>query len=124
MRRAHSPHRAAVLAERAVTMRVAPTLSEALLWQALRGSRLGVPFRRQVVLGDYIADFLAPRARLVVEVDGGFHREPARVRADARRDRDLGRMGYRVLRLPHALVVEQLEQALLLVVAALAEQQP
>ncbi len=102
-------------------MRVAPTLSEALLWQALRGSRLGVPFRRQVVLGDYIVDFLAPRARLVVEVDGGIHQEPARVRADARRDRDLGRMGYRVLRLPHALVVQQLEQALRLVVAALAE---
>ncbi len=121
MRRAHSPHRAAVLAERAATMRVAPTLSEARLWQALRGSRLGVPFRRQVVLGDYVVDFFAPRARLVVEVDGGFHGEPARVRADARRDRDLGRMGYRVLRLPHALVVEQLEQALVLVVAALAE---
>ena len=121
MRRAHSPHRALVLAERAAGMRAAPTLSEALLWQALRGSRLGVPFRRQVVLGRYVADFFAPRAGLVVEVDGGFHGEPARVRADARRDRDLGRMGYRVLRLPHALVVEQLEQAIALVVAALAE---
>ena len=121
-RRPHSPHRAAVLAERAVTMRAAPTLSEALLWQALRRSQLGLPFRRQVVLGDYIADFFAPRARLVVEVDGGCHAHPARVRADARRDRDLGRMGYRVLRLPHTLVVEHLEQAIALVVAAMAEQ--
>ncbi len=103
-------------------MRAAPTLSEALLWQALRRSQLGVPFRRQVVLGDYIADFFAPRARLVVEVDGGYHAHPARARADARRDRDLGRMGYRILRLPHTLVVEQLEQAIAMVVAALAEQ--
>src|SRR5690606_27964289 len=52
---------------------VARSASEAALWRRLRGRRLGVQFRRQVVLGSFVVDFLAPSARLVVEVDGGWH---------------------------------------------------
>jgi very-short-patch-repair endonuclease len=78
---------------------------ERALWRELRGGRLGVSFRRQVVLGSrYIADFAAPSLRLVVEVDGGIH---ARQRvADARWDRDLARLGYHVLRVPAQLVMQ------------------
>jgi very-short-patch-repair endonuclease len=110
-----TPH--AVIVARAAAFRAAPTTTEALLWEALRAEKLGVRFRRQVVLGRYIADFVAPRAKLVVEVDGEVH--AGRAAADARRDRDLGRMGYRVLRLPRELVQERLEEAVALVVAAL-----
>jgi very-short-patch-repair endonuclease len=53
----------------------------------------------------------------VVEVDGGYHRD--RVRADARRDRELGRLGWRVLRLPDELVRLQLDAAVAAVQAAL-----
>jgi len=72
--------------------RAALTESEARLWSALSAGQLGVSFRRQVPLGNrFIVDFLAPRARLVVEVDGGYH---ARRRgADARRDAKLRRLG-------------------------------
>lgn len=100
-------------------MRAAPTATEALLWEGLRGSRLGVGFRRQVPLGRYVADFFAPSARLVVEVDGGYH--AARRRADARRDRDLARLGVRVVRVPAALVASAPGEALELVRAALSE---
>ena len=85
--------------------RRAMTESEAKLWAVLRGRKLGVQFRRQVVIGRYIVDFAAVAARLVVEVDGGYH--ALRVCADQRRDRDLARLGYRVLRLPAALVLDQ-----------------
>ena len=71
--------------------------SEAALWRVLRARQLGVEVRRQVVLGDFVADFVVPAARLVIEVDGGAHR--ARGAADARRDRKLAKLGYRVLRL-------------------------
>ena len=98
-------------------MRAAPTLTEALLFEALRGGRLGAPFRRQVVVGGYIVDLLAPRQKLVVEVDGGYHAR--RRRADARRDRKLARLGYRVLRLPAELVQHRLAEAVALVAAAL-----
>jgi very-short-patch-repair endonuclease len=77
-------------------MRQSPTDSEATLWRALRARQLGVEFRRQVPVLDFIVDFLAPAARLVVEVDGGYH--ALRERADARRDEKLRRAGYRVLR--------------------------
>ncbi len=91
-------------------MRFAPTSSEARLFEALRGGRLGVAFRRQVpLLGRFIADLFAPEVRLVVEVDGGSHAD--RQAADARRDRALVRAGYRVLRLEAALVMGDLGEA-------------
>ena len=100
-------------------MRLAPTESEALLFSAIRGRRLGVVFRRQVPLAGYIVDFLAPAARLVVEVDGAYHAR--RVRADARRDRVLEGLGYRVLRLEAELVLRDLAGAVERVRAALRE---
>ena len=86
---------------------------------ALVGRQLGVSFRRQVPLGGRtIADFVAPAARLVIEVDGGSHR--TRAQADARRDRVLERLGYRVLRLAARLVLRRPAEAVALIVAALA----
>ena len=116
--RNRSAARIALLDERARGMRVALTASEALLWGRIRGRRLGAVFRRQVpLLGRFIADFLAPAERLVIEVDGGHHAEQAR--ADERRDGVLARAGYRVLRLDAALVMRDIEAAVALVHAAL-----
>ena len=75
-----------------------------------RAKQLGVGFKRQVPVGGrFIVDFLASRARLVVEVDGGYHAR--RRAADARRDRALERLGYRVLRLSDELVLSDLPEA-------------
>jgi very-short-patch-repair endonuclease len=114
-----TPHRSAVLSERAHGMRHNMTRSEAALWSRLRRKQLGVSFRRQVPLGGrFIADFFASARRLVVEVDGPWHR--GRDAADARRDRVLARLGYRVLRLDEALVLGDLAQAVERVREALA----
>jgi very-short-patch-repair endonuclease len=86
-------------------MRSAPTASERALWAELSSSKLGVGFRRQQVVAGCVVDFLAPSRKLVVEVDGGYHCTPARRRADARRDRQLQRAGYRVLRFSADLVL-------------------
>jgi very-short-patch-repair endonuclease len=110
--------RAAVLARRAAGMRAVPTPGERVLWAALRGGRLGVRFTRQVVLGDCIADFCCRSARLVVEIDGGYH--AWRVAKDAERDTKLARRGFRTLRLSEQLVLTQLEEALRRIFAALA----
>lgn len=53
----------------------------------------------------HIADFAAASAKLVIEVDGPVH--VRRRGADARKDRALRRLGYRVLGLDAALVIEQ-----------------
>jgi very-short-patch-repair endonuclease len=111
-----SPHRLSVLTDRADRMRRAPTSSEARLFEALRGERLGVTFRRQVLLlGRLIADFFAPDLRLVVEVDGLSHSR--RDAADARRDRALARAGYTVIHLDAELVMREVEAAVARVAA-------
>ncbi|MEI9937499.1 MAG: endonuclease domain-containing protein [Pseudomonadota bacterium] len=107
------------LALHAHTMRQAPTESEARLWRALRSSQLGVAFRRQVPLLGFIADFYAPSARLIVEVDGGYHER--RVTVDARRDRKLTRAGYRIVRLQADVVIRDLSVAVLAVRRALTK---
>jgi very-short-patch-repair endonuclease len=102
-------------------MRHAPTSSEARLFEAVRGGRLGVRFKRQVpVLGRYVVDLLAAEVHLVVEVDGGYHEE--RERADTRRDRALARAGYHVLRLEAQLVMGDLAEAVRRVSDAIARQ--
>ena len=112
-----SAHRSAVLAGRASRMRTAPTPGERVLWAALRGGCLGVRFTRQVVLGDYIADFFCRSARLVVEVDGGYHVRQAV--EDVERDAQLARRGYRTVRLPESLVLNDVTGALRLILATL-----
>ena len=111
-----------VLLERAALMRHSPTSTEALLWSELRGGRLGVPFRRQVVIGRRIADFCAPSIKLVVEVDGGYHAGQAP--RDARRERELAALGYRVVRVDASLVSHDLPAAVALVRAALVASAP
>jgi len=93
------------------------TPTEEALWAQLRGCRLGVWFRRQVPLGRFIVDFLAPSASLIVEVDGGYHR--TRQSLDARRDLQLTRLGYQVLHLEADLVRTNLQSALQLIRATL-----
>ena len=109
----------ALLATRAREMRFAPTASEERLWGAIRGRQLGVQFRRQVPVGRYIVDFLAPEAWLVVEVDGGYHER--RAAADARRGGALRRAGYRVLRIESEMVNGELRAAVERIRGALAE---
>jgi very-short-patch-repair endonuclease len=118
---ANRPNRSArstLLAERAHAMRQCPTPSEEALWRALRRRGMGVEFRRQVVIADrFIVDFVSPAARLVVEVDGKYHDRTHA--ADARRDRKLARLGYRVLRLENDFVLRNLAEAVVRIHAAL-----
>jgi very-short-patch-repair endonuclease len=111
--------RRALLLQRARELRARETESERRLWRCLVSSKLGVAFRRQYVIGGRVADFAAPSVRLVVEVDGSSH--AGRERADARRDRQLARLGYRVLRLDAALVLRDPPLAVARVVEAMAE---
>jgi len=102
-----------VLASYAQENRRSPSEPEHRLWLELSGGKLGVSFRRQVVLGAAIVDFFAPSVRLVVEVDGVQHRQ--RLTADARRDRDLRRLGCEVLRIEARLVMLDLRGAIMVV---------
>ena len=49
------------------------TLSEVLLWKQIKNKSLGVEFKRQVPILEYIVDFYCQELRLVIEVDGNTH---------------------------------------------------
>ena len=100
-------------------MRASPTSSEARLFSALRGKRLGVTFRRQVpLLGRFIADLYASELRLVVEIDGGYHLE--RAERDARRERALVGAGYHLVRVTDSHVMIDLGSAVASIRAEIA----
>jgi len=109
--------RSSTLQIHAAQLRSSLTPSEAALWRLINAGKTGVWFRRQQVIGSFIVDFVAPAARVVIEVDGEYHSR--RRSADARRDRVLRRLGYRVLRLEAELVLRHPEQAVALIRAAL-----
>jgi very-short-patch-repair endonuclease len=72
------------------------TDAEVRLWHELRSRRLDrIKIRRQVPIGNYIADFVCLEATLVIEVDGSHH---GGSRRDLTRDAELKRRGFRVLR--------------------------
>ena len=72
------------------------TDSERKLWSGLRREQLGVKFRRQHPVGNYIADFACLEPKLIVELDGSQHaRQPD---YDARRDRFFHEHRFAVLR--------------------------
>jgi len=73
------------------------TDAERLLWHHLRAHRLvGYKFKRQVVIGPYIVDFVCFEACLVIEADGGQHMEQAA--ADNSRTTFLESKGFRIIR--------------------------
>ncbi len=74
------------------------TDSERKLWAGLRGEQLGVRFRRQHPLGNYIADFACLGPKLIVELDGSQHQDQQAY--DARRDAFFRAQGFGVLRFP------------------------
>src|SRR5579862_8168996 len=90
------PHRR-FMTMRARSLRRDSTDAEKRLWTALRDRRLeGIRFRRQVVMGRYIADFCAANPKLIIELDGVQHEDQEIY--DEARTRYLTAQGYLVLR--------------------------
>jgi len=104
------------LTTRSRRLRQDSTDAEQKLWSILRNRQMnGFKFRRQVELDGYIADFLCPDARLIIEVDGGQH-TPER---DARRTIFLESQGFRILRFWNHDVLQNLDGVHAAIAAAL-----
>ena len=85
------------------------TPAEKKLWSKIRGKALGVKFRRQHPINRFIADFYCHEARLIVEVDGGYHGEEDQQACDLGRTREVEEFGIRVIRFANEEVEEDLE---------------
>jgi len=107
-----------IILDRARRMRREMTEPELKLWSILRNRDLvGVKFRRQVPIGNYIADFCCLAHRLIVELDGGQH--AAQEAADASRSRFLSEEEFRILRFWNDQVLSGSEFVVAEIVAAI-----
>ncbi len=86
--------------------RSVPTESENIFWQLVRGKSLGgYKFRRQHIIGPYIADFVCLQCKLVIEIDGLIHELPEHKTSDEERTHFFNKNGFRVLRFTNNEVI-------------------
>ena len=84
------------LREFARQLRNNSTLSEVLLWKQIKGKALGVEFKRQVPMLEYIVDFYCQEIGLAIEVDGNIH--DFRYLEDAQRQQEIEKYGVIFIR--------------------------
>ena len=84
------------LKELAKKLRKQGILSEVLLWNELKGKKLGFDFHRQKPVLEYIVDFYCNELDLVIEIDGCSHND--KYNEDKIRQTELEKLGLNVLR--------------------------
>ncbi len=95
-------------------MRKNPTKAEEILWHQLRNKNLGGhKFRRQHVIGPFIADFACLMKRVIVEADGEMHKNAEQKEHDANRDLYLTQVkGFKVVRFENKEIESNLTEVL------------
>ena len=86
------------------------TNAERLLWSRVRRKQLqGHQFYRQKIIGNYIVDFYCPKAKLVIEINGGQHYDDKGIKKDNVRDDYLREQRLTVLRFSDREVFDNLD---------------
>ena len=89
------------------------TDTECRLWSRLRGKQLKwYQFYRQKPIGDYIVYFYFPKAKLVIELDGGQHYNEEGRKKDKIRDEYLAGLGLQILRFSDRDILMQTDSVL------------
>ncbi|SHF88630.1 5-methyltetrahydrofolate--homocysteine methyltransferase [Flavobacterium micromati] len=102
-----------LLKEFAKRMRNQPTDAEKMLWNVLSGKGMeGFKFRRQHIIGNFIAEFICLKKNLIIEVDGSIHQLPENKISDNERTKWLNNEGYQVIRFTNNEVLLELEKVL------------
>jgi very-short-patch-repair endonuclease len=92
-------------------------LPEVILWQKIRANQLGVKFRRQHQIGDYILDFYCPEKKLGIEIDGESHFISSEIqKRDESRDQNLAKKKIKILRFLNPEIMKNLEGVLIEIV--------
>ncbi|HEX3810013.1 MAG TPA: DUF559 domain-containing protein [Rhizomicrobium sp.] len=108
---------------RAREMRAKPVATEKLFWSELRDRKLGgFKFKRQYLIGPYIADYVCLEKNLIVELDGPLHAQ--RKHYDEARDAFLREQDYRVLRFSNKEATDDFAGTLATILLALSTPSP
>ncbi|TAE27337.1 MAG: endonuclease domain-containing protein [Cytophagales bacterium] len=94
-------------------LRQTATEAEEVLWEQLRERRfIGLKFKRQVSIGNFVVDFYCPSHELVVEIDGSVHDDVAVRENDELRQQALESLGLTVIRITNDEVGSDMEAVL------------
>jgi very-short-patch-repair endonuclease len=89
------------------------TDAELLLWSRIRRKQLkNTQFYRQKLIGNFIVDFYASSANLVIEIDGSQHFEDKHIEQDKKRDFYLKQLNLKVLRFDNLQVLQSIEEVI------------
>src|SRR5688500_3646477 len=90
------------------------TKAEACLWKFVlsKRQRRGYQFRGQRPVLNSIADFMCKELMLIIEIDGLTHQWTEVAEKDIKREEDLKRVGFYVLRFNDDEVLEQINQVI------------
>lgn len=89
------------------------TEAESVFWDLVRNKKLlGLKFRRQHQIGNYIADFYCHSERLIIELDGEIHNSPEQKKKDEKRDKYLKSLGNKILRFKNTELFENTQSVL------------
>lgn len=103
-------------------LRKESTKAEDKLWSLLRKNQiLGVYFRRQHKIGQFVVDFFSIECHLAIEVDGEIHEK--RIHEDEARTQWLKSLGIRVQRFFNAEVFAQSDYVRMEIEKVIKEQQ-
>ncbi|PIR96479.1 MAG: hypothetical protein COT92_00885 [Candidatus Doudnabacteria bacterium CG10_big_fil_rev_8_21_14_0_10_42_18] len=88
--------------------------TERLLWSKLRNRQLlGLKFRRQYGIGNFVVDFCCPETKLVIELDGDSHYVGRHILPeDRKRQKYIENLGFTVLRFTNKDIQENSEGVL------------
>ena len=104
----------------AIQLRKKSTPTERKLWSRIRDDQLGVTFRRQHAVGNYIPDFCSPKAKLIIELDGSQHLEQEEY--DEERTKYLESLGYKVIRFWNNDVMNNIDGVILAIIHAMEDE--
>ena len=97
--------------EKAKALRSSMTISEQYLWEQLKGKKiLGLRFRPQHPIDIFIADFYCHSLKLVIEIDGGIHKNNDQKKYDIGREAELSDLGIEVIRFTNEEVINHINE--------------
>ena len=79
-------------------LRKSGTNAEKILWKEIRNNNLGIKFRRQHPIDNFVVDFYAPKYKLALELDGSVHKSDDAKEYDEMRTKVLVNMGIILMR--------------------------
>ena len=99
--------------EKAKNLRKNMTTAELKLWDFLRNKKvLGLRFRAQHPVDIFIADFYCHPIKLIIEIDGGIHKNIDQKEYDIRRTAELQKHGIDVIRFTNQQIYNDFENVI------------